>query len=106
MIAAAVTMPQSSDRQIKIWNAATGREIWSLTGHNTDRIRGIGFGPDGKRLVSAGWDGPIRIWDIESGWELKSIQHGQSRLAAFSYSRDGRYFLTATGSEIKIWGVE
>jgi WD40 repeat protein len=106
MIAATMQRRNSFDRLIKIWNAATGKEIWTFTGH-TEPIMGIGFSPDGKRLVSADRNGTIRIWDVESGWEIKTIQHGgDGFVVSFSYSKNGRYFLTARSNEIKIWGVE
>ena len=33
----------------KVWDAATGQELLTLTGH-TNIVAGIGFSPDGKRL--------------------------------------------------------
>jgi WD40 repeat protein len=36
-------------------------------------IMGVAWSPDGKRLVSAGWDNTVRVWDGSSGALLKTI---------------------------------
>ena len=50
------------DRTIKLWDTATGREVFTLRGHTA----GVGllvFSPDGCRIVSSGIDGTARVWD-------------------------------------------
>jgi len=41
----------SRDRIIRVWDTVTGRETLVLRGH-ADRIAGVCFSPDGKRIVS------------------------------------------------------
>src|SRR5262245_66026970 len=33
----------------------------------------IAYSPDGKTLVSGGWHGTLRFWDVASGKELRRI---------------------------------
>lgn len=49
--------------EIKIWDTASGKEITTLVSH-ADRIFGVAFSPDGKRLATASWDGTIKLWEI------------------------------------------
>ena len=60
----------SDDETVKIWDISTSRELFSLTGHHKP-WRGISVYPDpekkGNRLVSVGWDGQARVWDIRVG---------------------------------------
>ncbi len=40
------------DRTVKVWDAGTGQEIRTLTGH-AGGVLSVAFSPDGQRLASA-----------------------------------------------------
>jgi WD40 repeat protein len=50
------------DRTIKLWDTATGREVFTLRGH-TGGVGALAFSPDGCRIVSSSIDGTARVWD-------------------------------------------
>jgi WD40 repeat protein len=99
------------DKTIKIWDITTGQQARVLKGHNS-YVRAIDISRDGKKIVSGGSDKSIRIWNAESGVELKSISHVQD-ITELAFSPDGKRFAIAsddinpkifdavTGSEIK-----
>src|SRR5262249_15392649 len=52
------------------------------------------FSPDGKRMASAGYDPEkrvsfARLWDVETGKELRRFAAGEGRLTALAFSPDG-----------------
>jgi WD40 repeat protein/serine/threonine protein kinase len=95
----------SQDGIIKVWDARTGQQLWSRTGH-TSHARSVAFSPDGRWLASAGYEGTVKTWDAQTGQELLTIPHGQW-VSSVAFSPDGRY-LTAAGTKeqearVKIW---
>jgi WD40 repeat protein len=43
--------------------------INAMRGH-THRVRGVVQLPGGRRIVTYGWDGSLRLWDLESGMQI------------------------------------
>lgn len=91
-------LTSSRDNALRLWDAATGRELRSFVGH-TGRPRLLCFvPPKGDRVVSAGDDGIIRIWDAETAHELRAFKVGtrpQSILPPHA--------LVATGGKRLLW---
>ena len=60
----------SDDKTVKLWDAATGAEIKTLTGHEGATLV-LAFGPDSKRVFAGSDETGIAIaWDVDSGKEL------------------------------------
>ena len=60
---------------IVIWDLQTLQTRW-LVGH-TNYVQALALSPDGRWLVSGGWDKLLRLWDLSTGkvitrylWEL------------------------------------
>jgi WD40 repeat protein len=45
---------------VRVWELANGRQVAALTGHD-NRLKGVLFTPDGKRLVSGGHEQAVRV---------------------------------------------
>jgi len=56
----------SWDRTVKLWDAATGREIRTYSGYSG----GVAFSPNGKQIISGSNDGTVRLWDMSTGKEI------------------------------------
>ena len=56
----------ASDDTARVWDAANGKEIAVLRGHQGG-VNSVAFTPDGTRIVTASDDGTARIWDAATG---------------------------------------
>ncbi|MFV2067178.1 MAG: WD40 repeat domain-containing protein [Pirellulales bacterium] len=53
---------------VKIWDLATGDLALTLGGH-IGPVAAVGWSNNGKQLVTAGWDGMLRIWDASPAYK-------------------------------------
>jgi len=56
----------------------TLKTLRALTGHD-DRVKYAEFSPDGRSIVTGAWDGTARLWEVETGTQLKLLMKGAAR---------------------------
>ena len=70
---ARASSPRHADKTARIWDAATGKEIAVLRGHDGS-CTSAAFSPDGTRIVTASADKTARIWDAATGKEIAVLR--------------------------------
>ncbi|HUH67280.1 MAG TPA: caspase family protein [Syntrophales bacterium] len=109
---------RKSDREqrgvINLWDATTGELVKTFAGTGGSKDLGaavlsMAFSLDGKYALSGGTDGSVRLWDISSGVELRTIygHTGFVGAKAVAFSPDRRSFLSVGGSDglAKLWDI-
>jgi WD40 repeat protein len=97
----------SFDRTIKLWDAATGKELKTLGGSagHQNLVLCVAYSPDGQLLASGGVDNTARIWKVSGDVPAKTLAHPNLVDAvAFNPTRN----LLATGCHdgaVRIWDV-
>lgn len=52
------------------------------------------YSPDGAFVLSAGWDGHLRLWETRNGAHLSAISVGSKPLSSCGFSLDGKQWLS------------
>lgn len=106
----------ASDGEIKVWETATGMELFLLQPHLPGlyyiRVNQVGFSPDGRLIVGGGDDGQLKLWNAEKG-ELIATLDGQpdglrnkGSVLNFAFNTDGTRLLSGTGwpdNSFRVW---
>ncbi|KAI8074950.1 quinon protein alcohol dehydrogenase-like superfamily [Gongronella butleri] len=67
---APVAISASQDKTLKVWSLTTGRCLATLFGHNKG-IQALAY--DKLRMISGDAGGQLRIWDIENGQVMHTV---------------------------------
>jgi WD40 repeat protein len=90
--------------------ADTGKPIRSLPGHK-DRLVSVAYSPDGRWIGTASWDGTARIWDAQTGKEVRRLDvpatrdNNPAQLSRILFSPDNQFVVTAQASMTNEPGV-
>lgn len=91
------------DKTIKIWEAATGREIRTL--FQSDKMSACAVFPDNQKILAGDEKGNLHLWNMETGKSLgKFTGKSPGTLATVSISPDGRHAAsTHAGGALAYW---
>jgi len=93
------------DERLKVWRFPDYRES-ALTGHER-AVYSIDFDPLTGRLLSAGVEGKIYVWDIETGKVLYRFDAHDKAVMSVAVTEDGRTFVTGSkDNTVRIWEME
>ena len=90
---------------LKIWEAGTGRELFTLAGHKRG-VWDLAFSPNSQLLASAGPDADIKLWSVATGREVNTLTGHSGGVSAITFSSDGKKL--ASGSQdrmIMVWNI-
>lgn len=94
----------SEDGTLRLWDAATGRELRRFT--EQDRVRSLAFTPDGTILASVGGPGnhAVRLWEVTTGKLLRKLESPGHWFGRVAVSPDGKMVAaSADRHRIVLW---
>jgi len=77
--------------------------LFALKGH-TSSVDSASFSPDGTRIVTASYDGTVRVWDAARGTTLAELKGHTRGLSSAAFSPDGTRIVTASwDNTARVW---
>lgn len=80
-------------------------EIVLQSGHGAN-ISALAFSPDGKYLVSASEDATLKLWDPNSGAEIRTLRGHSNLVTALAVNADGSEIASASlDHTLRVWNA-
>jgi WD40 repeat protein/formylglycine-generating enzyme required for sulfatase activity len=87
---------------LKMWDLSTGNELVGLFNKQKGFVTASTFSPDGKKIVSAGEDGNIKIWTADEKLDKTLLQGGMSNIVGMHVKNNEIVAWNSEG-QIKYW---
>lgn len=113
----------SDDYNLITWDVDSRKKLYTLAGHSYGTywqpitgsildtiyggVHGVAIMPDGKRAVSAAWDGTLRVWDLLTGESIHVLKGDPGGMNAVAVTSDSKLAVTSslTGSTLTVWNL-
>ena len=66
----------------------------------------VNFSPDGKTSVSGSWDNTIKLRNVETGKEIRTLKGHDNFVRSVNFSPDGKTLVSGSWQTVKLWNVE
>jgi WD40 repeat protein len=93
------------DGSVRIWQLDTGIAGAVLAGHG-DYVNSVAWSPDGSRLVTAGGDALVRVWDAATGRLLAETPAVKFTATAAGFAVGGGGIVTADAAGVHLWNPD
>jgi WD40 repeat protein/tRNA A-37 threonylcarbamoyl transferase component Bud32 len=102
---------QTPWRFIKVWDAATGRELVRLKCSDQYANALFSWSPDGKMIATASASqkhpAEVKLWEVATGKELRALAGVAGAVSSLAFSPDGRRLAVGKADQTAgIWSVE
>jgi WD40 repeat protein len=105
----------SQGNSVKVWEVQSGQLLHDLRGHYQGRwywhgdsghVHSVAFSPDGKLLASGSSDLTIKLWEVSTGKELRTLRGHTDTVYSVAFHPDGKVLASASKDKtIKLWEV-
>jgi WD40 repeat protein/serine/threonine protein kinase len=100
--------------EVKVWDAATGRELFGFSQGAREAALCVAFDPQRTRLASAGGgitgfpipalSGNVKVWDTTTGERAFTLTGHQMPVTCVTYSPDGKRLATSSLDQtVRVW---
>ncbi len=93
----------SSDRTVRVWDAATGREVL-ISAKRSSAVNAVVLSPDGRRVASGSNDKTVQLWNTLDGSHIFTYREHLGYVTALAWSPDGTRIASAgVDHAVRVW---
>ena len=97
--------PANSSRSASSVTVSGRPELVPQTGH-TDSVNSVAFDPSGQWIATASTDHTVKLWDVGTGREVRTMEGHNRSVQAVAFRPDGIWLASASqDGTMKIWDV-
>jgi WD40 repeat protein/uncharacterized caspase-like protein len=104
----------SEDCTARLWDVETGKELHRFGEDCTARlwdisetpywVFSVAFSRDGRKVLTGSGDSTARMWDVETGKELRRFEGNSAEVTSVVFSPDGHRVLTGSADRtVRLW---
>lgn len=87
-------------------HAQSDESLVRILNRHKEPVISAAFSPDDKIIATGSADKLIYLWKAETGEVLKTFEGHNSKVQFLEFSPDGKYLLSAGGTQIFLWNLE
>jgi hypothetical protein len=78
-----------------------------IVGRHPEGVWAVAVSPDGRRALSAGSEGTVRLWDLQTRQELRTLRGHNKRVETVVFLPDGRRALSGgLDKMLRLWDLD
>ncbi len=101
----------TGNNSMQLWDVNTGQLLrsfqavkkYSLESSTNSNFKHIAFSPDGKTIVSGGWNRTALLWNVSDSSLLRTFDEQGYDITAVAYSPGGDVIAATSERTVKLW---
>jgi WD40 repeat protein/GTPase SAR1 family protein/predicted phosphodiesterase len=97
-----------SNRSFRLWDAAGGVLLREFQSKHSDHVEDVvAWSPNGQRLCSGSWDQTVKLWDVNTGNDIRILKGHDIFVYTVAWSPNGQHIASGSNDQtVRIWDAE